>query len=638
MSGIAGIIRLDGAPAAGGDVDRMLLAMARRGPDRRQSLSAGTTTFGQALLATTPEALAELQPWINQSSGAIVVSDSRLDNRPELLRSLGIERAVDQVGDGELLHAAYERWGTECAARLLGDFAFAIWDPSLQQLFCARDVMGVRPLYFHHSPGVLFAFASSAEALLEVAQIPRQFDEGRIADVLMGDTAGGDREGHDRTSSFFSAISRLPSAHHLLMDAAGIRQWRYWRPSDAPPFGGHLSKVTEEEWIDGLREHLQRAVHRRMRSHGRVGSMLSGGLDSSAVVALASQHLQAAGHSTLPTYSATSQQPGCPETAAIATMLAHFPLQSTRVDWEACDHLIDEATPDWARQGEPWDVTLTIVDFQYRNAARQGVRCIMDGIDADRLLSEEDYLQGLVARGQFRRAIYESRQSARFFGDRFSLTDFLRTTVPQALAPQWMRRPWRRWRRSVAPIPAIFLPAFLQRLDVDARQQACAAANAREQQADAVAGVHTSMNSADLQAGVERYGRVAAAHGIEPRHPFLDRQLIEYCAWLPLSLRLRDGYPKWVLRQALVGVLPDQVTWRRGKEHLGWRFNFALIQRRPDLADPERLPGNCWRDYMDAAQFPTPEVGNKWRSGDGGWESAYFKSALARWLQRMTDV
>src|SRR5690606_26725276 len=126
MSGIAGVIRFGGAVAAP-ELEAMLQPMVARGPDRQAIGCFGAAGFGQALLATTAEAMTEFQPWRHPDSGCIVVSDSRLDNRPQLLRQLGIDRRPDTVGDGELLHAAWQRWGEHCADRLRGDFAFALW-------------------------------------------------------------------------------------------------------------------------------------------------------------------------------------------------------------------------------------------------------------------------------------------------------------------------------------------------------------------------------------------------------------------------------------------------------------------------------------------------------------------------------
>jgi asparagine synthase (glutamine-hydrolysing) len=133
-----------------------------------------------------------------------VVSDSRLDNRPELMRTLNLRAAeADEVGDGELLHAAYQRWGEGCAEQLLGDFAFAVFDPRESRVLCARDVMGVRPFYYHHAPHRLFALASEADALLSHAEVPADLNHGRIADALVGEL-----EGIDRTSTFYAAMTR----------------------------------------------------------------------------------------------------------------------------------------------------------------------------------------------------------------------------------------------------------------------------------------------------------------------------------------------------------------------------------------------------------------------------------------------
>lgn len=182
---------------------------------------------------------------VHSDSACIVVSDSRLDNRPELLRELGITKATDGTGDGELLLAAYQRWGVDCANRLLGDFAFAIGNARKQRLFCARDPVGVRPFYFHHAPSHLFVFGSEPKASLQVAQVPRDLDEGRIGDCL-----DDDMEYYDYTSSFFSAIKRLQPAHHMQVDDSGMRQARYWRPTDALPFGVNRSSVGK---LSGLR-------------------------------------------------------------------------------------------------------------------------------------------------------------------------------------------------------------------------------------------------------------------------------------------------------------------------------------------------------------------------------------------------
>jgi len=217
VSGIAGVWRLDGGPADPEAFEPVLGALTRRGPDRQRALHSSGASLGQALLATTPEAREERQPWVHDATGAVVVTDSRLDNRDGLLASLGLlNRPAASVGDAELIFEAVMRWGPGAAERLLGDFAFAVWEPSNRRLLLGRDSFGVRPLFYHHQPGKLFAFASSAEALLAVRDIPRTLDEGRLADALVGEL-----EGVDSTCTFPAALRPLAHAHPLRCEARG---------------------------------------------------------------------------------------------------------------------------------------------------------------------------------------------------------------------------------------------------------------------------------------------------------------------------------------------------------------------------------------------------------------------------------
>ncbi len=631
MSAIAGIIRLDGAPVVPGEIEATLAAMARRGPDRRGSWHRDNAALGQALLGTTPEAICERQPWEHPVSGAVVVSDSRLDNRPQLLAELGFAgRDPDTIGDGELLHAAFARWGEDCAAHLLGDFSFVLWDPRKRTLFAARDVMGVRPFYYHYSPGRLFAFASEADALLEVRGVPPELDEGRIADALVQQL-----EGIDRTSTFYAAIRRLPPANTLTVSVERLDTREYWAPMADVPSG---LPTTESEWIEGLRERLTTAVTRRLRSSGRVGSMLSGGLDSSSVVAIACEQLESSGTGPLATFSAVSTLPGCPETRAIDSMLAHFGCDASRVSVDDAGDLLDSIAAGWPTMGEPFDAGMTLVDCQYLSAARRGVRVVLDGIDADNLLSEGNCLQRLARSGRWVRLLREIRGQKRFYGDAASTLDSVRPLISGLPVPQALRQIVRRNRaarehRNLLK-STLIAPDFARRVGLDGRLQRLSAALQSHSRLspDGLAG--TSMRSHYTTVGVERYGRVAAARGIEPRHPFLDRELIEFCSWIPWNLRLRDGWPKWALRQAMAPVLPADVAWRLGKDHLGWRFNHALLGRIARRRGFGRdVLGAGLGDYVAVqALREVTATESAWSEQNDRWETMFGIAALQAWL------
>ena len=154
MSAITGIFRRDGKPVNPETNQKMNDTLAHRGPDGSRVRCKGSVAFGHQMLHTTPESVQEVLPFENKNSGLVITADARIDNRKELSEELGLENNIE-VSDSQFILKAYEKWGEKCPENLLGDFAFAIWDKNREILFCARDHMGVRPLYYYLSDGVL---------------------------------------------------------------------------------------------------------------------------------------------------------------------------------------------------------------------------------------------------------------------------------------------------------------------------------------------------------------------------------------------------------------------------------------------------------------------------------------------------
>ena len=629
MSGITGFIALDGAPADVARISAMLETLRHRGPDRQQAWIGGHAAFGHALLATTPEALAEAQPWVHPQTGCVVVCDSRLDNRPHLLKALAIEADPDTIGDGALLHAAWQRWGRGCADRLRGDFAFAIWDPRPQRLFCARDPMGVRPLYFHHVPGKRFVFGSSADAVLAHGDIDRTVNEGRIADFLIRET-----EGIDATGTFFREVQRLPPAHTLEWEAALFRQHKYWHPLQDEPMG---LPTTDAEWIEAQREQLVRAVSLRLRSQHPVGSMLSGGLDSSSVVALASRLQQQGGAQPFPAISAiNSQDPDCAETAAIRAVLGTTRSVGHLVDLEEMDALAPALLDWWANLGEPFDGSMVLGAAVYHAAAQAGVRSLMDGVPSDNLYTTAGYDHSLVRRGRWLDAwrVKRDYQAAFFASNRAGLRALLR--LPGGLVPRALMA--ARRRRSEAHQVADLVrhclvePGFARRAGLQERYHRYRRNIEEHAQLAPDASAQSSLGVAYITAGIERFNRVASHFGIEPRPPFTDRDLITFQARVPWRLRLRAGRPKWILRQAMQGLLPPEVAWRLGKEHLGSRFTARLLRQLPPDA-LQKLPASGAAQYLDRARLGA-EL-ERWQGDATDPGSMLLPPVLlARWMER----
>lgn len=596
MSGIAGQVHFNGELVKPESMLCMLATLRRRGPDRQTVHCDGNVGFAQALLATTPEAIAECQPWVHPVSGCVVVSDSRLDERPQLLRELGIRRPADEVGDGELLHAAWQRWGTHCANRLRGDFAFVIWSPAQQTLYCARDPMGVRPFVFHFVAARRFVFGSSTEAVLAQGDVPAQIDEGRIADALFEET-----EGIDLTTTFYRAVQKLPPASWMLIQSRGvIDQQRYWQPVGDQPAG--LPRSTDE-WVEAQREQLDRAVQRRLRSHRPVGSMLSGGLDSSSVVALASATCAAKGQLPFPVFSATNTADvTCAETRSIQAMLVQRHCSATLIDLAT----VGQTQPDWWETcSEPFDGSISLAAQLYRAAAARGVVSLMDGVPADNLFVTGGFARRLFDQGRFAAAWRAALAQWSLPGVRNPRWHALRVMAgclaPKALRElrdQWVEAAeYRAWQAA-----SLASPELTRRVDMRGRYRRYRSSIRGSYQWHPSEEAVSCMAAPYICAGLERYNRVASLFGVEPRPPFTDRDLIEFQAWVPIALRARDGHAKWILRQAMDQLLPPDVAWRTDKSHIGWAFNRAGLAWHLARGDAIRLEAEA-AHWVDAERL-----------------------------------
>ena len=627
---------LDGSVVNIETIKNMLASMKHCGPDDQRFVLLENIAFGQALLATTTEAMNEAQPWTDKLTGSVVVTDSRLDNREMLAVSLGIiDRDIDGIGDAQLILAAYQKWGETCAEKLLGDFTFAIWNPDTQVLFCARDALGIRPFYYHHIADKIFAFATTSEALRLLLDTPAILNEGRIADAMTDQL-----EGHDRVSSFFRDIKRLPPAHFLVFRENSLSAPEcYWQPLQNPP---QPLPLDEKQWLEQLEALFVEAVHCRLRTHLPISAMLSGGLDSSSVIAVACEKLKLDGRSALSTFSAVSGNLDCAETRAIELMKTAFALNSTEIDPEKSPELLKAITEQWSQLDEPFEAFNTLVHAQYLRAGQLGTRIMLDGIDADGLLTEADYLHDLARSGQWRRVWRESRASLRFRGSEASLSSLLRPLISEFLIPLPVRRFVRGLRGKFRPlrpnVQELIHPDFAQKVDLESRYRTLASnmagvkfINESGQQAYSVMAGSYSANA------VERYHRLASRHAIEPRHPFLDRRLVEFCAWLPMDLRLRDGYPKWAMRQAMSTRLPQDIAWRSGKEHLGWPFNKALWQQTGKFLTANPLQPLLEVAVLDTVQTRYRQLHNLQGHGavnENHVEALLKLAAINSWLKR----
>lgn len=569
MSGIAGLYRLAGGEAVSADLERMTAALAHRGPHGAGAWSQDVVGLGHRMLCTTPESRTESLPMCAREGALAITADARLDNRGELRSALGLDDPrSDTVGDAALILGAYERWGEQCAERLLGDFAFAIWDGRRRLLFCARDHFGVKPFYYHRSPR-LFAFATEIKALLRLPEVPRRLNETRVADYLAPNL-------EDREITFYDGILRLAPAHTLRVSPEGAEVRQYWALDPSL----ELRLGSDEAYAEAFRERFVEAVRCRMRTAGPVGSMLSGGLDSSSIVCVARALAASGDEGPLHTFSVIFPDvPGCDERPFIDAVLAGNGVVPHAVRGDLLSPLTDLERV-FQHEDEPFFAPNLFMHWAlYAAAERQGVRVLLDGFDGDTTLWPSlIYLTELARARRWKTLVDEARGLSQRL-DRPIWRVLLAGLRP--LAPDRARRAWRRLRpRPPVPLNQTIRPDFAHRIGLDARiatffGRAARPRTARDEQ-------WQRLTSGLFPTILEEIDRAAGAFSLEPRYPFFDRRLVEFCLALPPEQKLSRGWTRIIMRRAM-SELPPDVRWR-GKANLS-----EVLSRGLRLFERDRL-------------------------------------------------
>jgi asparagine synthase (glutamine-hydrolysing) len=288
MSGIVGIINLDGEPIDPHLLGRMTDFMAFRGPDDRQIWIEGNVGFGHTMLRTTWEAEYEQQPFTLDRQ-VWIVADARIDDRETLAEKLAIPfqplrgaaslKRAGLVTDVEFILQAYLKWGEACVEHLLGDFVFAIWDGRSKRLFCGRDQFGVKPFYYARKHQA-FLFASSVDALRHHPLVTNELNEEAIGDFLLF------AHNQNQTTTIYRDIQRIPPAHRLILTNDRVQIERYWNF----PTNGEIYYRNDADYVDHYRDIFSTAVKDRLRSN-KISISMSGGMDSSSIAAMAVRHL-----------------------------------------------------------------------------------------------------------------------------------------------------------------------------------------------------------------------------------------------------------------------------------------------------------------------------------------------------------
>lgn len=646
MSAIVGVYKVNGQPVDPTHVARMLGTLTHRGPDGCGSWVQGAVGLGHRMLHTTPESLHERQPLSDKAGNMVLTCDARIDNREELIRSLDLTgRRSGEITDSELVLAAYEKWGEACPKYLLGDFGFALWDARRQALFCARDHFGLKPFYYHASDRV-FAFGSEIKALVCLPDVPCRLNETRVFDFLMS-------EYDDKEITFYQGILRLPPAHTLTVTREGTRLECYW---ELDP-GRELNLRSDAEYAEGFREVFTDAVRCRLRSAFPVGSMLSGGLDSSSITCVARDLLMESQRGLLHTFSAIfDDTPECDERRYINAVLARGGFSAHAFQAGEISPLVDVERVLW-HLDEPLSANnLNLVWSVYRSAADQNVRVVLDGLDGDTTVSHgEGYLTELARSGRWLRLIreahaYNNRKGRPAGGHlRRLVRQHGRAGLIRSFGPlgrdYYSRAVSRsRTRARNAPAPLHWNPGtpplnYTSAMAAGARERLERFSRDRSETIETEREAHfRSLNRGVCTHMLGEMEHAAAAFSLEARSPFCDRRLIEYCLSLPGNQKLDSGWDRIVLRRSMDGVLPPDVQWRPGKVNFTSYFDRGLVAHESGRLASLLLQGGAELEpYLDV-ELLRPICRGLLSSPDNAGEydtTAVWKAAsLALWLRQ----
>ncbi len=631
MCGIAGLVASDQLHAD----ERVRVAMMRdvlrhRGPD-----DAGVFVDGHAALAHRRLSIVDLaaghQPLANEDETVWIVFNGEIYNHASIRAEL--ESAGHRYrtrSDTETIVHAYEQWGDACVERLRGMFAFAIWDAPRRRLLLARDRLGIKPLYWTLARGRLL-FGSEIKAILESGLVQASANEAVVPELLSTRYLSG-------SETLFTGIHRLMPGHTLVYEDGAVTTRQYW---DVPvgQTSGDLAGRSDGELVERFRALLEESVRLRLMADVPLGMFLSGGLDSSAIAALMATMIDR----PLKTFSVAFKQRAFSE-------LDYAREVATAIGAERHEIVIDEqdffgALPRliW-HEDEPIAHPSSVPLYFVSKLARDHVKVVLTGEGSDELLA---------GYGKYPRALVNWRAAAAYG----ALPAPLRAWISDTVVPRLPSKLRRYARRSFLAVPrtpeAMFFDNFAAiGLDAQARLLSdrfgglatpAGAYGPSRAFFDAPTGRSTVLDRllyTDLKTYLVellmKQDQMSMAASIESRVPFLDHRLVEFAAGLPARMKLRGFQTKWILREAVKGILPPSILTRR---KMGFPVPFALWMKgasqqlaRDVLLDPRSVQ----RGIIDRAGVERLLAAHASGHADGG-DAIWSLLNLELWYRTFVD-
>jgi asparagine synthase (glutamine-hydrolyzing) len=573
MCGIAGIVTPDLSQVSELRLNKMINALAHRGPDGSGYWinPNGNVGFGHRRLSIIDLSSKGDQPmhWQNRYT---IVYNGEIYNYIELKHELLKQgETFISSSDTEVILAMYARHKEKCVDHFDGMFSFAIWDQQEQTLFAARDRFGEKPFFYHWNENTeTFSFASEMKALWAIGLEKKANDGMMLAFISSGFTQNPSMPG----MTFFSGIKKIPQGNYLLYQFREnkITVSNYWKP------GLHtVSNLNEPEAIEKFSELLKTSVLRRLRSDVPVGTSLSGGIDSSSIVAVIDGLKKDPGYRGLQksfsSFSAVFSGYEKDESKYIGLIAKKYELPNFQVTPTVSEFISDLEKLTYFNE-EPFPSSSTYAQFKvFELAKKNGIKVLLDGQGADEVLAGYTkyyhwYWQELFIKKGFG-AMKEEKQSMDGMG--WGIKNYLAAWFPKSAAAALAVRAVKLQRSH----PGISREYLRNNFDKSFFYK------------PVVRELNDILYFNSFQTGLEELLRFAdrnsMAHGREVRLPFLSHELVQFIFTLPSNYKIRNGFTKWILRKSMENLLPPQVVWRR--EKIGFEPPQKIWMQDKNLSD-----------------------------------------------------
>jgi len=568
MGKIAAVINWDGVHVAPHTIEQITKPFTNLDASKPKLFIKDNFGFCYAPHSSTPKFIQQKQPLVSEDERFILVCDARIDNRQELLNHLtNTVFASASPTDYDLILAAYRKWGVECPVHLIGDFAFVIWDNSSKTVFAARDAMNMRTLSYTQTGDNLYIATEGAQ-LLQHPSINAKINKQALASWISG--------WPDPNISMFDGIQLLPAGHSLLADVNGIKVERYWTLD--PTFKIRHNSIADYE--GQLKDILSRSVGDRLHSSSEViASQMSGGMDSTTVTALANQQV-ATIHKQIAAISHTYKTiASCDESESINDMLQHLGIKNAHfmaAEQHAELDFMELYPPSLENPG-------TVCSPRYIDEMK-----LIKEIGADVLLTgsggdEMTWGHSLTYSNRLLHGDLKAIQEA-ISGCKELQLPLLNTLLHLFVTPIIPQRIKQGIRKIRGKSPASNIPIWIPNATKELLEQ---------ENNNIIDTTHFSnpalqarykawQNSSTINS-VRSYHQAGESFGIEVRHPFFDRRLVEFSFAIPDDLWIRENYPKWLLRRSMTGLLPDSVCWNKNKIIFDSFFGQIIRQQKETI-------------------------------------------------------